>query len=336
MKRRPTTQDISWFLDLDSKNQLILDPPYQRKSVWTKRDRQFFLDSIFRNFPTAPIFLHKSLSERGVPTYNVVDGKQRLDTIIKFSKDQLNISDDFGENELNGRVFSILSPEKKQVFWNYILTVEMLDDIEGALVNAVFDRLNRNSKRLTRQELRHALFDGAFSKQIDGEADDSFWADVGISTRARARRMKDVEFIAELFLLVMHGIMSADQDKLDDFYAQYDEEVPELDAYKAKFDRIKSTLSTINDNMPLRDTRFKGYADFYSLFGVLASIYDEDRAIDVSGLTVRIQEFSKLLDADKDNKDATQYLNAVRGASSEMKERKARAAILTKYLRPTR
>jgi hypothetical protein len=33
--RRVTTQDISWFLDLDNNKQLNLDPPYQRRSVWT-------------------------------------------------------------------------------------------------------------------------------------------------------------------------------------------------------------------------------------------------------------------------------------------------------------
>jgi hypothetical protein len=38
MKRRPTTQDISWLLDLARNKQLDLDPPYQRRSVWTNKD----------------------------------------------------------------------------------------------------------------------------------------------------------------------------------------------------------------------------------------------------------------------------------------------------------
>lgn len=39
MKRCPTTQDITWFLDLDRNKQLDLDPPYQRRSVWTRKDK---------------------------------------------------------------------------------------------------------------------------------------------------------------------------------------------------------------------------------------------------------------------------------------------------------
>jgi hypothetical protein len=45
MQRRSTSQDVSWFLDLRRHNQLEMDPPYQRKSVWNAKDRRFFLSS---------------------------------------------------------------------------------------------------------------------------------------------------------------------------------------------------------------------------------------------------------------------------------------------------
>ena len=61
MDRRPTTQDITWLLDLERNSQLDLDPPYQRRSVWTRK-----------------VFLHKSMTDDGAATYHVVDGKQRL------------------------------------------------------------------------------------------------------------------------------------------------------------------------------------------------------------------------------------------------------------------
>jgi hypothetical protein len=85
MKRRPTTQDITWFLDLDRNKQLDLDPPYQRRSVWTRKDKQFFLNTIFRDFPSLAIFLHKSISCDGHVVHHVVDGKQRLPTILEFA-----------------------------------------------------------------------------------------------------------------------------------------------------------------------------------------------------------------------------------------------------------
>ena len=51
MDRRVTTQDISWFIDLDRNGQLDLDPPYQRRSMWSTRDRRFFLDTDLSGLP---------------------------------------------------------------------------------------------------------------------------------------------------------------------------------------------------------------------------------------------------------------------------------------------
>src|ERR1700677_1122365 len=103
MDRRPTTQDISWLLDLDKNGQLDLNPPYQRRSVWTAKDRRFFLDTIFRNFPSPAIFLHKNISDTGAVKYFVVDGKQRLETILRFSKGKMRIATDYGDVRLNNK-----------------------------------------------------------------------------------------------------------------------------------------------------------------------------------------------------------------------------------------
>lgn len=65
MARTISPQDVSWFLDLNEKEQLDLDPPYQRRSVWTLKDKRFFIDTILNGYPAPPIFLHKSLDHCG-------------------------------------------------------------------------------------------------------------------------------------------------------------------------------------------------------------------------------------------------------------------------------
>ena len=189
MQRRPSTQDLSWLVDLYRNNQLDLDPPYQRRSVWTRSDRQFFLDTIFRNYPSPAIFLHKTIADDGKPTYHVVDGKQRTQTILDFVDDYLKISSSYGDARLDGKKWSQLQGEQeiKQAFWNYQITIEMIDVADGTIVNTVFDRLNRNARKLTRQELRHAKFDGWFITQAEDEAGHKEWCDLGIVTTARAQ-----------------------------------------------------------------------------------------------------------------------------------------------------
>jgi hypothetical protein len=65
MQRRPTTQEICWFLNLYKNGQLDLDPPYQRRSVWSPKDRRFFLDTIFRGYATPAIYLYKVTDDKG-------------------------------------------------------------------------------------------------------------------------------------------------------------------------------------------------------------------------------------------------------------------------------
>ena len=155
MNRRPSTQDLTWLLDLSKNKQLDLDPPYQRRSVWTLKDKQFFLDTIFRNYPSPAIFLHKTVDDAGQATYHVVDGKQRTQTILDFVADKVKIGKDYGDARLDGKKWSELvgDVDLKQRFWNYQITIEQIDFVEGTVVNEVFDRLNRNARRLTPQEL---------------------------------------------------------------------------------------------------------------------------------------------------------------------------------------
>ena len=277
MQRRPSTQDLSWLVDLYRNGQLDLDPPYQRRSVWTRGDKQFFLDTIFRNYPSPAIFLHKTIADDGRPTYHVVDGKQRTQTILNFVDDRLRISKKYGDIRLDGKKWSQIQGEQglMQAFWNYQITIEVIDIVDGSIVNEVFDRLNRNARRLTRQELRHAKFDGWFISQAETEARRAEWLDLGIVTPSRAKRMLDVQFISELMFVVLEQkILGFDQDTIDDLYAKYDESsdaIPELpaDDFDQRFSKVRSYLAKMDSGGAISHYA-KGYGDFYTLWASVA------------------------------------------------------------------
>ena len=125
--------------------------------------------------------------------------------------------------------------EIKKSFLNYALTVEQLSSIDSAGWNDVFDRLNRNSKTLSEQELRHARYSGWFISRAELEATDQIWRDLKISSPAKARRMKDVEFISILMLVVLEKkIVGFPQSALDRLYSKYDDlsDIEEIDEEK--------------------------------------------------------------------------------------------------------
>ena len=224
MARTLTTQDISWFLDHNEKGQLNLDPPYQRRSVWSPNDRRYFVDTILNNYPAPPVFLHKTIDENGKSTYHVVDGKQRLLTIIEFTQDKVRVPDDFGITALQGKQWKDLDRSWREKFWNYQLIAEMLPDASEATIRSTFERINRNSRKLSAQELRHAKYDGWFSSAAETEADKPEWKLFGIATPARTKRMLDVQFVSELMrVCIKKSVFGFDQNALDDIYADYDD-----------------------------------------------------------------------------------------------------------------
>ena len=302
MNRRPTTQDITWLLDLARNSQLDLNPSYQRKSIWTPKDRQFFLDTIFRDYPSPAIFLHKDVSKDGKSMYHVVDGKQRLETILGFANNNIRIAKTFGDTRLDGKKWKDLEGEDtlRHQFWNYQISVEMVDVIDGSIVNEVFDRLNRNSRRLTSQELRHAKFDGWFISYVEAEAEKEEWKTLGIATPARAKRMADAQFISELLLVNLTGTMAGfDQDYLDEQYANYDE--PDETVFDfdeatslASVERTKKFLLAVEKENGVVSKYAKNFNHFYTLWAVVAM--NPGTANDPAGTAVRFDNFMKAVE----------------------------------------
>jgi hypothetical protein len=147
--RNPNQQDLSWFIDMDAQERLDLEPPYQRRSVWSSRDKQEFMDTVLNNYPCPAIYLQRESTSEG-PKYNVVDGKQRLSTILNFHKGKFRLSKNFPIVSLRGRKFANLEEKYKTNFFNYIFMVEQIRAESDREVNwgEVFRRVNKNQKKL--------------------------------------------------------------------------------------------------------------------------------------------------------------------------------------------
>jgi hypothetical protein len=96
-----------------------------------------------------------------------------------------------------------LDDEIKTDYDVFQFSVEYLPTVEESVVNAIFDRINRNSAYLTAQELRHAKFNGAFITAAEELAE---WLMNKLPqgfpniTKKSRQRMKEVEFVAQLLL----------------------------------------------------------------------------------------------------------------------------------------
>ena len=66
------------------RGQLVLNPTYQRDDVWKVSDRSMLIESILRGIPLPSIVLLEAPRQGKKPAYEVVDGKQRITSILRF------------------------------------------------------------------------------------------------------------------------------------------------------------------------------------------------------------------------------------------------------------
>ena len=337
LERRQTPQTIAWFRDLYKRDLLDLDPPYQRRSVWNQKFKDFFVETVLLHYPVPPIFVHEDIGPDGTTKYSVVDGKQRLTTVFEFADDLFPVANDSLLQRYQGVSFSQLDDDAKKAFWTYQFPVEFLPTTDEGLLNNIFERLNRNVSRLTRQELRHAKFYGEFANAVEDLTlvmSEELPRDVPHIAKTSLRQMKDVEFVSQLLLLVENGVQSFSQDDLDQAYSDRDEEWEEKRRVERTFRRVVSLLREQFDEpllSQLHTRRLRNQADFYSLFGaVLALTQERDLPAAADGAR-RLSEFFEIVGDDsrrEANESAKRYYQAARSASNDLRQRTTRIALL--------
>ena len=200
MNRRQNFQTIAWFKDLYKRGLLNLNPPYQRRSVWSQSFKDYFIDTLLLQYPAPTIFLYEEISNDGVTKYNVVDGKQRLTTIFEFFENKFPVSETAIITENRGSFFNDLSSDVKTNFWSYSFSVEYLPTKDETIINNVFDRINKNVAKLTSQELRHAKYSGIFISSCEELTEfmlNKFPDYFPQIAKRSLSQMKDVEFVLE-------------------------------------------------------------------------------------------------------------------------------------------
>ena len=341
--RRIVPTPIAWFNDLYQRDLLDLSPPYQRRSVWNQAYREYFIETILLNYPAPPVFLHEEISPEGTAAYSVVDGKQRLTTILDFVRDIFPVGENSSLERLQGRFFSQLDDATKTAFWRYPIGVEYMPIVEEGVLKNIFDRLNRNVARLTRQELRHAQYAGELAKSAEAMTDymlEELPRDVPRIAAASRRQMKDVELVAQLLLLAEEGPASFSQDELDDAYVAREEWSVRTRVERRFRNAVEAIAELVAANGgALMGTRVQNQADFYSLFGAVLELQQEKKlpAPEASGRALaRFLKQSNDETAREKNEDARMYYEAARSASNDLRQRRTRIEILKKKLSVTK
>jgi hypothetical protein len=176
MKINPTTFPVSWFRDRNMEKTLIIKPPYQRKPVWTQDQKAYLIDTILEGYVIPEVYIHRETTSEGKTIFNVVDGQQRIRSILEFLNDEFPVSEVYSVDYADFN-FTDLPQEVKQKIWDYTLFAREITGASAEDVRNLFRRMNKNVVALNSQELRHATYSGAFIKTMEEIAEDEYWAE---------------------------------------------------------------------------------------------------------------------------------------------------------------
>ena len=123
-----------------------MNPEYQRDLVWSLKDKEALIDSIARRIDIGRFVLRRLPFRENVPGYEIVDGKQRLSTLIEFLEDRF---------AYNGVFYSDLSSQQKRRFLDLgILVAEIEESVEEKEVIDLFKRINLSGVKIDKDFLK--------------------------------------------------------------------------------------------------------------------------------------------------------------------------------------
>ena len=132
-------------------------------------------------------------------TLEVIDGQQRLQTLINFVGNNFALQRLHSMSSLNGKFFRELTAEQQEKIRDATIRSVVIDAAANAdLRYEIFERLNRGSMTLNEQELRNCVYRGPFNDLLHELEGDIHWRRVK-GGQEPDPRFKEREMILRFF-----------------------------------------------------------------------------------------------------------------------------------------
>lgn len=184
VKGRNVIEIMSWYHEYS----LIVNRKYQRKLVWSLKEKRLFIDSIINKYPTPSIIVscYDGFDENGKTKeyFEIIDGLQRLNAIVSFVDNEFGILVDGVEHfydmrfvptararELTNKVRQrepILDFKICQDFSVAEIPVVITSQEENRdeKIEKIFQRINSSGRKLSAHDIRQASSVGEFPDLI--------------------------------------------------------------------------------------------------------------------------------------------------------------------------
>lgn len=244
---------------------LDLNPWYQRRSVWSRPQKAYLINTLFERKPIPALYIRHSIDlEKSKSIKEVVDGQQRARAVLEYCSGQFTA---LIPGTSSRKFYSQLTTVERERFLLTPLPVGFLLGASDADVIDIFARINSVSKTLNEQEKRNAQFSGEFKQFTLAQSTSrlDFWRSINLFSANEISRMIEVQFISDLVANLVKGLSDFSQSFLNNIYKQYDEEFSESDQVVTRMNRVFEIFYEL-DKKSFTDTIFNRQPIFFSLF----------------------------------------------------------------------
>lgn len=166
---------VRQLVDMVASNEIDIAPDYQRQFVWKEDRESELIESLLLGIPIPSLYMAVNATDG---RWEVVDGVQRLSTILHFqgdpshlqriSRDQPLRLDGLRKlSQLNGATLAELPAPVRTGFLNRAVRVTTLNDRSDYDVRFdLFERLNTGGVTLHAQEIRNIVYRGEFKNNL--------------------------------------------------------------------------------------------------------------------------------------------------------------------------
>lgn len=324
MKTSATNKKIRELISMVKEDKIIPRPEFQRRLVWTRNDKDHFLDSILRGYPFPEIYLADGSVdlETGEGTQLLVDGLQRVSTMIQY------FSGDPELKLLTVPNYKDLSREQKESFLLYDVAVRDLGAISKDEIVEVFRRINATKYSLRDIEVNNARYSGLLKQFAESVSSDQFFIAHDTFTSADFKRMGDLRYALGLVTTFMGGYSNRD-DVFEAYLDRYNDDLPGAENLRRRFQSVFEFLD---------ECGFEPSSRIWRKADLFTAIVEIDRLLNIDGskpqpsdVLGRLTKFFSNIDSSEVNSSSLPgiYYKAAVQASNDRGNRVRRGIIFS-------
>jgi Protein of unknown function DUF262 len=308
-------------------------PEFQRRLVWSNKDKSSFLETVLLNLPFPEIYVAAGSVdlETGEGKEMLVDGQQRITTLFQYL---------IGSQDLqltsSVKTYKELSRDEKEAFLQYDVVVRDLGRVEINQIREVFRRINATSYALNAMEIHNARYEGEYKQFAELIAQNDFFDRHRVFRPSEIRRMQDTRFAIVFITTILSTYFHRD-DTVEDFLIQYNDEFPLRHDTEKEVNMVLGFVDSMN--LPPESRAWKR-AD---LFTLLVEVHDvlvrKKKQVDPQETARRLLKFYNVVDerasqsdaTDRDDKISRYYKSALQ-ATNDRSSRITRGNIIREIL----